>query len=257
LKGVDGAYMHSELGIVAAIAMGLLLGLKHATDADHVVAVATIVRDTKNAWRSIWIGISWGFGHSTPLIILGILILILDDHFLYQYEGITRFFEFVVGLMLVFLGVQVFWNIKKGKLHMHYHSHDARSHVHIHSTHAPSEPPEIERLHGVFKFGKPFFRFKSYIIGMIHGLAGTAVVMLALLPTIDSFWFGLAYLILFGIGSIVSMSLITIVLSLPFSMTSNYKTVNYVVINCAAIVSIAFGFALMADVAMGTSLVPF
>jgi len=237
--------------------MGLLLGLKHATDADHVVAVATIVRDSKNAWRSIWVGASWGFGHSTPLVILGVLILLLDDHFLYQYEEIARFFEIGVGAMLVFLGLQVFWNIKRGKIHMHYHDHDGASHVHIHSTHAPSEPPEIEKLHGVFKFGKPFFRFRSYFIGMIHGLAGTAAVMLALLPTIDSFWFGLTYLILFGIGSIVSMSLITIVLSLPFSISSNYKTVNYVVINFAATLSIVFGIALIIDVLMGTSLIPF
>jgi len=249
--------MQTELGIVTAIVMGLLLGLKHATDADHVVAVATIVRDSKNAWRSIWVGASWGFGHSTPLLILGVLILLLDDHFLYQYEGIARFFEIGVGAMLVFLGLQVFWNIKRGKIHMHYHDHDGGSHVHIHSTHAPSEPPEIEKLHGVFKFGKPFFRFRSYFIGMIHGLAGTAAVMLALLPTIDSFWFGLTYLILFGIGSIVSMSLITIVLSLPFSISSNYKTVNYVVINFAATLSIVFGIALIIDVLMGTSLIPF
>ncbi|MFL2761811.1 MAG: hypothetical protein ACJ0A3_02585 [Dehalococcoidia bacterium] len=249
--------METELGIVTAIVMGLLLGLKHATDADHVVAVATIVRDSRNAWRSIWVGASWGFGHSTPLVILGVLILLLDDHFLYQYEEIARFFEIGVGAMLVFLGLQVFWNIKRGKIHMHYHDHDGGSHVHIHSTHPPSEPPEIERLHGAFKFGKPFFRFRSYFIGMIHGLAGTAAVMLALLPTIDSFWFGLTYLILFGIGSIVSMSLITIVLSLPFSISSNYKTVNYVVINFAATLSIVFGIALIIDVLMGTSLIPF
>ena len=92
---------------------------------------------------------------------------------------------------------------------------------------------------------------------MIHGLAGTAAVMLALLPTIDSFWFGLTYLILFGIGSIVSMALITIILSFPFSMSSNYKAVNYVVINFAAGLSIVFGVALIMDILLGTSLIPF
>ena len=249
--------MGTELGILTAVVMGLLLGLKHATDADHVVAVATIVKDSKNAWRSIWVGASWGFGHSTPLVILGVAILLLDDQFLYQYEEISRYFEMGVGVMLVFLGLQVFWNIKRGKIHMHYHDHDGGSHVHIHSTHAPSEPPEIEKLHGVFKFGKPVFRLRSYFIGMIHGLAGTAAVMLALLPTIDSFWFGLTYLILFGIGSIVSMALITIVLSFPFSISSNYKAVNYVVINFAAGLSIVFGIALIMDILLGTSLIPF
>ena len=73
--------METELGILTAVVMGLLLGLKHATDADHVVAVATIVKDSKNAWRSIWVGASWGFGHSTPLVILGVAILFLDDQF--------------------------------------------------------------------------------------------------------------------------------------------------------------------------------
>src|SRR3990172_6629370 len=89
---------------LAAITLGFLLGLKHATDADHVVAVATVVSEYRNAWRGIWVGVSWGLGHSTPLLILGTAILLFREAIFSLYEPIAPVFEFGVGVMLVFLG---------------------------------------------------------------------------------------------------------------------------------------------------------
>ena len=114
--------------------------------------------------------------------------------------------------MLVLLGVQVFWNLKRGRLHVHEHSHDEVRHMHIHATHDPAAGPEVESRHGFFHLGKPFFRMKSYAIGLIHGLAGSAAVMLLLLPTLSSFWVGLGYLVLFGVGTMLSMAAITVLL---------------------------------------------
>ena len=244
-------------GALAAIILGFLLGLKHATDADHVVAVATIVNEFKNAFRAIWIGASWGLGHTVPLLILGIVILIFKEVVLETYDGIAHYFEFCVGLMLVFLGLQVYWTLKRGRLHVHQHDHDGDDHLHIHGTHPEEETPAVKEKHGMFNHGKPFFRMKSFIIGLIHGLAGSAAVMLALLPTIDSFMAGLAYLLLFGVGTIFSMALVTIALSAPFAMSGSHDRLNKIVSGLAGTASILFGVALMSDITLGTSLIPF
>ena len=164
--------MDLESGAMAALVLGFVLGLKHATDADHVVAVSTIVSEQRNAWQGIWVGGSWGLGHTTPLLLLGIVILLFKDAVLDSYERVAPVFEFGVGVMLVALGAQVFWNLRRGRLHLHQHVQDSGPHVHIHATHSPEAVPEVERLHGFFRPGKPFFRMKSFVIGIVHGLAG-------------------------------------------------------------------------------------
>lgn len=249
--------MTTEYGAIAAIILGLILGLKHATDADHVVAVTTMVSEFKNPLRSLWVGASWGLGHTTPLLILGIIILLFKEAVLDQYESVAPILEFGVAIMLVFLGLQVFWNLRKGKLHTHHHDHDDGPHLHIHGTHSPEEAPEIEKPHGKFSIGKPFFRMKSFTIGIIHGLAGSAAVMLVLLPTIESFVAGLSYIILFGVGTIASMSVITIIISVPFAMSGNNMKLNNAVNSIAGLVSILFGLALGSDLALGTTIIPF
>ena len=125
--------MELESGVMAALTLGFLLGLKHATDADHVVAVSTIVSEYRNAWRGIWVGGSWGLGHTTPLMVLGIIILVFKEVVLDIYETVAPVFEFGVGVMLIFLGAQVFWNLRRGRLHLHQHAHDNGPHVHIHA----------------------------------------------------------------------------------------------------------------------------
>ena len=249
--------MDPESGALAAIILGFLLGLKHATDADHVVAVSTIVSQYRNAWRGIWIGASWGLGHTTPLIGLGVIILIFQDVVMDRYEDIAPVLELGVGAMLLLLGAQVFWNLKRGRLHVHDHSRHEDTHVHIHSTHHPAAGPEVETRHGFFHFGRPFFRVKSYTIGVVHGLAGSAAVMLALLPALPSFWAGVGYLVLFGVGTVLSMASITLLLGVPFAITGGFDRLNRVVSGAAGAVSVAIGGALMSDIALGTSLVPF
>ena len=252
-----GRRMETEYGLVAAIVLGFLLGLKHATDADHVVAVAAIVNDSKNIRRGLWIGASWGLGHTTPLLVIGVLILIFKEVLLEQYEQVEHIFEFGVGIMLVFLGLQVYWNLRKSQLHAHEHDHDDGRHVHIHGTHDAEEDSHEKSDHGFLHFGKPVFRAKSFVIGMIHGLAGSAAVMLALLPTISSFWIGVSYLILFGVGTVLSMALITLVLGIPFALSGSSTKLYNSVTGVAGALSIIFGVALMSDIAYGTSLIPF
>ena len=91
--------MDLEATALGVLVLGLLLGLKHATDADHVVAVTTIVNEYKNAFKGIWVGVSWGLGHTLPLLILGTVILLFKDLVMDSYEEIAPVFEFGVGVM--------------------------------------------------------------------------------------------------------------------------------------------------------------
>ncbi len=249
--------MDIESGALMALVLGFLLGLRHATDADHVVAVTTIVSEYRNAWRGIWVGGSWGLGHTTPLLILGTIILLLKERVLERYETIAPVFEFGVGIMLVLLGVQVFWKLRSGRIHVHAHTHDDRAHLHIHATHDAAADAHDETPHGFFRPGKPFFRVKSYVIGVVHGLAGSAAVMLLLLPKISSFWVGIGYLLLFGVGTMLSMGAITLFLGIPFAISGGFERVNRAVAGVAGTASLAFGVALMSDIALGTTLLPF
>ena len=249
--------MEIESTALAALGLGFLLGLKHATDADHVVAISTIVAEYRNAWRGIWVGGSWGLGHSTPLLVLGTVVLLFREVVLDRYESVAPVFEFGVGVMLVVLGAQVFWNIKRGRLHVHEHSHDRGPHVHIHATHPVSAGPDVESGHGFFRAGKPFFRPKSYAVGVVHGLAGSAALMLVLLPTLPSLWVGIGYLLLFGVGTMLSMAAITVLLGVPFAMTGGSQRASRAISGAAGVVSVVFGAALMADIWLGSTIAPF
>lgn len=226
-----------------ALVLGFLLGLKHATDADHVVAVSTIVSEYRNAWRGLWVGASWGLGHTTPLVVVGLVILVVRVPF---PERLSLLLEFGVGIMLLFLGLQVFWNLSRRRLHLHEHLHESNPHRHLHSHEVT---PEHEH-HGFFNPGKPFFRLKSYLVGIVHGLAGSAAVMLLVLATIENFGAGLLYILVFGLGTILSMSLLTLIMGIPFSVSSRYTQINRAIQGVAGLASIVFGFFLMYEIAV-------
>ena len=161
-----------DSGVLAALSVGFLLGLKHATDADHVVAVSTIAGEYGNAWRGIWVGVSWGLGHTTPLLAVGLLILLLKEAVLERYEAIAPVLEFGVGVMLVVLGAQVFFNLRRGRLHVHAHAHSGPDHVHIHATHQAGAAPPEAKGPALFRPGPPLVRLEAYLPRPVHGPAG-------------------------------------------------------------------------------------
>ena len=231
----------AELGLFAALALGIVLGLKHALDPDHVVAVSTIVSEYRNPLRSFWVGISWGLGHTTTLLLVGIAIIALR---LTIPERLALFLEFGVGIMLVGLGAQVIYSFQKKKVHQHAHGHQEDAHTHFHSHAAnPAHSPEH---HGVRGVGKPFFRKKSYIIGTVQGLAGSAALTLLVLASIDSPLAGIGYILLFGLGSVLSMGVMTVIISLPFVFSaSRLPNLNSFIQPGVGVLSILFGVFLM------------
>lgn len=246
---------------LAILLLGLLLGVRHVFDSDHLVAVSTIVSAYRNPLKAIWIGVSWGLGHTTTLFLVGVLILFVK---VTLPEQIALLFEFLVGVMLVVLGVQVFWNLRRSRIHRHPHRDDTEAHVHFHShaenlSHShhqlgwsniaqfliagiiPGEHRPAE-LRGSFQ---PFFRLKSYVVGTVHGLAGSAALMLLVLASLQSRWLGLWYILIFGLGSVISMGLVTIFLAVPFSISARLPRLNRLVQYAAGVFGILFGFYFM------------
>ena len=231
----------AELGLLAALVLGILLGSKHSLDPDHVVAVSTIVSEYNNPLRSFWVGISWGLGHTTTLLIIGIAIIALR---LTIPERMALLFEFAVGVMLVGLGIQVIYSFRKKKVHQHAHGHEEEAHHHFHShSKSPEHVPEHHNTHGI---GKPFLRRKSYVIGLVHGVAGSAALTLLVLASIESPIAGLAYILLFGLGSVLSMGIMTVIIGLPFVISAGrLPNLNRTIQFAVGSLSILFGGFLM------------
>jgi len=231
----------AELGLLAALVLGVLLGVRHSLDPDHVVAVSTIVSEYRNPLRSFWVGISWGLGHTTTLLIIGIVIIALR---LTIPDRMALLFEFAVGVMLVGLGIQVIYSFRKKKVHQHAHGHEEEAHHHFHShSKSPEHVPEHHNTHGI---GKPFLRRKSYVVGLVHGVAGSAALTLLVLASIESPIAGMAYILLFGLGSVLSMGIMTVIISLPFVISAGrLPNLNRTIQFAVGSLSILFGGFLM------------
>ncbi len=219
------------------MSFGFLLGLKHATEADHLAAVSTIVTERRSLFGSAIVGGLWGLGHTISLFIAGILVLWFKFEISERTEAML---EFAVGAMLVFLGLNVIRKIAGGaKLHFHKHEHGTHDHAHPH-IHVPGQKDEPHTHHG-FSFSP-----RSVIIGMVHGLAGSAALMLIVIPTIDSTFAGLLYIIIFGIGSIGGMMIMSFLVGLPFQLTSSRLTrFNLVLQSVAGLISVGLGIYIM------------
>jgi high-affinity nickel permease len=188
--------------------LGLLLGLKHALDSDHLIAVSTIVSRERSPWRSLWIGLSWGVGHTVTLLLVGVLVLVMNIHI---PPSVELSLECVVGLVLLGLGVSTLYDSWKQRLHVHAHAHAGSVHAHFH-THAATAAHY--HLH-LMRVG-----MKPLLIGMVHGLAGSAALMLLVLATIPSLPLGLLYIGIFGCGSVVGMGLMSFLLGVFFSLAT-------------------------------------
>jgi len=213
--------------------LGFFLGLKHATEADHLAAVSTIVSERKSLWSSAIVGGLWGLGHTISLFIAGILVLLLDFQI---SEKTERALELGVGIMLVFLGLNVLRKlIKGGTLHFHSHAHGEHAHVHPH-LHEKGHEDQPDTHHG-FSFNP-----RAVLVGMVHGMAGSAALMLIVIPTIGSTLMGLLYIVIFGIGSIGGMMLMSLLVGLPFHLTaSRLNRFNFVLQCVAGLVSVGLG----------------
>lgn len=225
----------SALGVLI---IGLVLGLRHALDTDHIAAVATIVSERKNWFSSLLIGGLWGVGHTASLLFAGAAVILMRFD-IGRYE---KPLEFCVALMLIGLGVNALYKLARGgRIHVHEHSHAGHTHAHPHLHDDKQEPAHSH--HGL-KLG-----LRPLIIGMIHGLAGSAALMLAVLATIKSTALAFGYIIIFGAGSIGGMMVMSLILSLPIHLTAgHFAKTNLAVRALAGCFSLGFGLFMVYEI---------
>ena len=193
----------------SVLGLGFVLGLKHALDPDHMAAVSTIVSESKSMKRSSLIGTFWGLGHTLSLLCAGIVVIALKVQI---SERIASWMEFGVALMLILLGIRAVLKPLRGwKLHVHRHTHDGGTHSHVH-VHRPGED-EHQHRHLIRSGARPFF------VGMVHGMAGSAALMILVLTTLPSAFAGLIYIAVFGLGSVGGMLIMSSLISVPFILT--------------------------------------
>jgi ABC-type nickel/cobalt efflux system permease component RcnA len=247
------------IDLVSIIALGFFLGMRHATDADHVIAVTTIVSRERTIKLAAWIGVLWGFGHTVTIFLVGAAI-ILFRWVIPARVGLTM--EFSVGLMLILLGLLTLKDIMRRisesagttgppeTFHSHPHRHGDYVHSHPHS-HAPEvhQHPPLDTPLG--KLDKVFGRLGAYqivrpfVVGVVHGLAGSAAIALLVLTTIRDPRWAIAYLLVFGLGTIAGMMLITAAVALPFAYTTRrFAQFNRALRLASGLLSLAFGIFL-------------
>jgi ABC-type nickel/cobalt efflux system permease component RcnA len=227
--------------LLAVLGLAFVLGLKHATDADHVAAVTTFLSDRPGVFRSCWIGVFWGAGHTLALAAAGLCVLFLKVTVSARLESRL---EMAVALMLIVLGGRVLYKAWTGKfeLHRHPHSHasDAAPHVHWHLHSRRRLQTHSDWLH---------LGLRPLLVGMVHGAAGSGALTLLALSTIRSAGEGLLYILIFGVGSIAGMLAVSVLLALPLRWIGQHTRRGYRQAQAAAgLLSCAFGTWLAIDI---------
>jgi high-affinity nickel-transport protein len=257
----------TALNVVSFLFLGFFLGMRHATDADHVVAIATIVSRERSVAGSALIGAAWGVGHTITVMAVGAAIIVFGV-VIPPKLGLSM--EFAVGIMLVLLGILTLTGMGRavGAAHAHAHAADPRGHaldlhdhLHAHGDYVHRHPHgHGPAAHGHAEAHTPLARLdrsglgrialyqwlRPFAVGLVHGLAGSAAVALMVLSIIREPVAALGYLLLFGLGTIVGMMLITLILSAPFAFTAvNLPKFNWRLRVASGLVSFVFGVVLI------------
>jgi high-affinity nickel-transport protein len=255
----------TALNVVSFLFLGFFLGMRHATDADHVVAIATIVSRERSLAGSALVGAAWGVGHTVTVMAVGAAIMVFGVVIPPQL-GLSM--EFAVGIMLVLLGVLTLTGMGRAvgaahahagipgghalELHDHLHTHGDYVHRHPHGQgpgahgHAEEHTP-LARLDRSGLGRIAFYEWlRPFAVGVVHGLAGSAAVALMVMSIIREPVAALGYLLLFGFGTIIGMMLITLILSAPFAFTAiNLPKFNWQLRVASGLVSFVFGLILI------------
>lgn len=224
---------HGE-ALVAVLAVALLLGLRHASDPDHLAAVSTLIASepedgTRRAGR---LGLSWGMGHATTLALFGLPIVLFHA---YLPDGVQRGAEALVGLMIMFLAVRLLLRWRRGHFHAHPHRHGAIEHRHLHphdelgARHDHAHRPEAQ-------LGRS--PAQAFGIGLMHGMGGSAGVGVLLLATIPGQAEAVAALVVLALGTAVSMG--------ALSSAFGYSITRGPVLRCMLAFAPAMGFTTLA-----------
>jgi hypothetical protein len=259
--------------LASLLFLGFFLGMRHATDADHVVAIATIVSRQRTLRGSALIGGAWGVGHTLTILVVGGAI-ILFGVVIPARVGLAM--EFAVGIMLVLLGLLTLTGMSRvireaagARAGMAVHSHDPIVHAYPHE-HAHAHGDYVHQHahgHGADDHGHrddqtPLARMdrqlggltlyqwlRPLVVGIVHGLAGSAAVALLVLAAVRDPGWAMAYLLLFGAGTIIGMMVITMALAAPFAFSwTRLPRFNWQLRVASGLISFGFGLLLIYDI---------
>lgn len=219
-----------ETQFLTLLGVGFVLGLRHAMDTDHLAAVSTVLAERPSLLASGAIGLWWGIGHTLILLLVGLIVLVWEIHIPVEFESIA---ESGIGVLLIVLGGKLALKLYRERWHVHMHHHDGQLHRHLHS-HQQQE--DHRHRHWMTESIRPL------CIGMAHGLAGSAALMLMVLATTTGVGAGLLSILVFGVGSIVGMMVIGITISLPVIWSRSISRQLFVGVQ---------GFASIASVSVG------
>lgn len=199
------------------LGLGFLLGMQHALEADHIAAVSSIAARRTQVADIVKHGLTWGLGHTLTLAAFAGVALVLG-HAIPAH--LASGLEAAVGFMLVGLGAYVLWTIWHDRVHFHGHSHaDGTRHFHAHS-HAREAVPHARSPHA-HEHG---FRWRTLAVGLMHGMAGSAALLLLAVSQAASPLNGMLYVVLFGVGSMIGMAALSTVIALPLVVSARHLT---------------------------------
>ena len=227
--------------IITVLIVGFLFGLRHALDADHVAAVAALATRSSSINETVRMGLAWGLGHTVTLFIVCAFITFSGISFPQQ---VANFLEFLVGLILVGLGINVLMRIIRTRVHVHVHAHRATgTHIHFHSHEGDGNHTISTHEHQ----HKKMLPRRALLIGLMHGLAGSAALLLLALGNQISVLQTLSYIMLFGLGSILGMAILSFTIAWPLMSTMKFGKLNFKIFNFfIGIATTTVGFIVLA-----------
>ena len=225
----------------AILGLGFLLGMQHALEADHIAAVSSIAARRSQIGDIVRHGLTWGLGHTLTLFVFAGLAILLGRAI---PETVAKPIEGAVGVMLIGLGAHVLWRLWRDRVHFHRHGHaDGTVHFHAHS-HAGDTLPHARTAH-THEHG---FRWRTLLVGLMHGMAGSAALLVLAVTQASSPAAGLGYVALFGIGSMIGMGALSAVIAVPLAVSARFLTVaNRALQGAVGTVTIAIGLVTLVE----------
>jgi ABC-type nickel/cobalt efflux system permease component RcnA len=226
--------------MTSILLIGFMLGMRHAIESDHVAAVASLATRRPTLRHAVLQGAVWGLGHTVTLFVACSAVLFLDR---VMPERVVEGIEIAVGVMLVVLGLDVLRRLWRERIHFHTHRHgDGTVHLHAHSHRGESQHDPRHHRHA----HPEGFPLRALGIGMMHGLAGSAALLLLTMGDAATPLGGLAYVALFGIGSIAGMALLSVVIAVPLQWSAQRVTwLHNGLQSAVGVVTIAVGSLLL------------
>ncbi len=217
------------------LGLGLLLGMQHALEADHIAAVSSIAARRSDVRDIVKHGLTWGLGHTLTLFVFAGAAILLGHAI---PEHLARPLETAVGIMLVGLGAHVLWRLWRDRVHFHQHRHgDGPQHIHVHS-HAGETTPHRNSAH-THQHG---FRWRSLLVGLMHGMAGSAALLVLTISQVANPVIAVFYILLFGIGSMLGMGAWSGVITVPLATSARWLPwANRGLQVCVGVITVGIG----------------